>query len=246
MSRPQTRAPSSRDPQVSLLDKWRCLATAMAPIRMGALKASDFLVLFYILDSIDRRDGDAQRLHRTIAFETGLSRETVKRAIRRLVEAEILVVEPQFLRGSKERRANRYRIAPDLLPKRPPRRTSGPRGRVTEGPVSSHYKNIPSSDSPGHKPAARLDGLGDPAEPTDAEPSGTHDDLEEVKRYLHLRGQYDERHGSFSYRLASDDIEELRASVGRAGVMRCIEEAKRRGLFGRMLEEHVQSRARWR
>ncbi|MBZ9759452.1 hypothetical protein LB553_00935 [Mesorhizobium sp. CA8] len=63
----------------------------------------------YIAMHINRIDRDMWHQQTTMAKELGLHKQTIKMAIRALVEAELIVVE-KVRRGVKKRAVNRYRI----------------------------------------------------------------------------------------------------------------------------------------
>jgi len=63
----------------------------------------------YIAMHINRIDRDMWHQQATMAKELGVSPQTIKMAIRKLVEADLIVVE-KMRRGVKKRAVNRYSI----------------------------------------------------------------------------------------------------------------------------------------
>lgn len=200
----------------------------------------DMTVLWYLLSSIDRRSGEACRRTATIADRTGRSERAVRYSLARLEACGLVEREAQFGYRTRGQRANVYTLRDSDDGAESGQLSAGaPAQDCRLGAEAGCRPLSRCSSSPILKPSDAGARESAPPEPE------AESDLSELADKLARSGDYRSQYGFGFEGLAYDDLTQLRNLGGFGGVLRCLQEARQRGLYGAVLREHVESRIAW-
>lgn len=236
---PQRRAPGAQ-PVYKLVAMQR----ARELVGDGKLIPRDMVVFEYIAEIIDKKTGFAVVGRSTIADRVGCSYATVKRSLRRLIDAGVLELEPRYKEwrsGHRERLATAYRLADLGSRTTPPGVTDDPTWGHERPPYARGF-NLPSSHcsardghGPGHDHARQNEGA-----------EANKETWSKEAAWLAREGQYkrwDEGPG-MAYQLAKEDLDRLRARQGNRAILKAIGNAKRGHLYGDNLIDFLEDTGR--
>ncbi len=230
---------------VHVIHKLRAIQQAQRLCKTKECRPCDVAVLAYLTDSMDNKTGIARRCVRQIAQQCGMGRSTVIDALGRLTDAGVITIEARHARNGAQI-ASDYRLGDCAFesnssvqkgdpPVQDSNTHSSQRHLIPIGnqlrKASNRYGS--AKDSPGEDradQAAKLSG--------ESAPRADWDDL---ATWLYRQGKYTEQWGFGARALAVDDLERLRREKGHGPLLRAIEIAKSKRLFGEALISFLEN-----
>ncbi len=210
---------------------------AMDFVQAGEIKQQDVAIFWYICTSLDGETGEAIRRYETIAEACGLSRRTAIRAIDRLKAVGLVVSRARSYKKTRGDLANAYSLGIEAFPSRSGSQMS-PGECHERHSISSQNLHIPNGNQHANPKSEEPSSTGHAIPgPTNQVPDV---DWEELASWLAKFARFEERYGFGAAGLARDDLERLRDTKGDKALLRAIEIAKAKKLYGEPLEDFLR------
>lgn len=203
------------------IDKATAMDAVADACQRGECQPQDAMILWSILTGIDRETGECTRHYETIGARCGMSRSAAGRSIKRLVDAGIIERKARAAR-------NRGQIATAFTVA----------GRPARGTPPSRIRDAHKGISQGllypmeGRPIAGKASMG--------APPGPEPDWNELADWLAEAGQYRKQWGTGAEELAVEDLQRWRGDKGDRAILRAINTARDRGLFGPNLIDFLE------
>jgi DNA-binding transcriptional MocR family regulator len=194
---------------------------ALRLVAGGDLKPQDMAVLWCLASAIDRQTGECVRRYGTIAEACGVSRATIVRAIARLKAADVIEIRERYFGTRRGKVATAFRL-----------------GGLSQAQASSQLNRGSVHQCTGNSPS-RVFHIpdGGPGQQNWSQAV----DWSELETWLAKAGRYAARWGYGAEGLAAEDLQRLRQEKGDTRLLRAIEIAKAKGLFGEVLCDFLEN-----
>lgn len=228
------RSEKDRRPVViRLLQKAWAMDHAMKLCAAGDLVPADMAVLWFICTNMDNESGQAVRLYSTIAAGCGMSRSAVGRSLKRLKDAGVVEVTPRKARHCGQV-ASAFRLSAEAVAAKARPADAG----AETDPGVPHVGRPPSPERDGHISTSHL--LSFPNGRPRQSACKPEVDWMETQDWLAEAGKYHERWGYGSRDLAVSDLDRWRSQKGDARILKAIETARAKGLYGAVLIDFLE------